>query len=222
MNAVRTGWGMALAAVLTAGSLVAQEPGMPPPRPEEDGPALRGPGGAFMPGAARDLGMRREEGREVLLMMVLNNPQAAKEAGVTEEQIAGLKSGIYEIRKERVRLNAELEVAAMEQGRLLEQENVDEAALMAAVEKKGQLKIQMDKLLAREMLLVKKTLKKEQVEKIRQMGQKQVHRMAKERERRLERGGKGNGNECGPRPGKDGDRGGNPPPQEPPPPPPGE
>jgi hypothetical protein len=173
---------MGAVVLLAAGIAMAEEPGAKPqPGPGSTGVMMRS-GGHMV--AGREGTFREGFGHgEAILMMVINNPDAAKEAGIGEDQIQTLKNGMYEFRKERVKLGADIELAAMEQAKIMEQANVDENALMACVERKGQIKTAMDKLVAREMLLVKKTLTKEQIGAVRKIAQKQLRRTEQERER---------------------------------------
>jgi len=120
---------------------------------------------------------------ETFVQHVLENEALAAEIGLSEEQRTLLRDELYKLRVKMVDLRAELEKAGMEQARLLTQPEVDEKALMAVVDKTGGLRTEMARLGIRRLLLVKKTLKPEQIEKAREvMHRRWQARMAGERE----------------------------------------
>ncbi len=128
-------------------------PRVAPARPRPDG-EWRGAGGGFDAG-------------EGMLVRLLENSKLAKEAGVTEEQIAAVKTKLDVLRKEQIDLRAELEKAGMEQARLIADKSVEETALMAAVDKTSEVNAKMARNRMKQLLIVKQTLTPEQTEKIR-------------------------------------------------------
>ncbi len=108
-------------------------------------------------------------GEEAALGRLLTNPKVAETLGLSGEQVKSLQEKMDGVRKEIDALRADLEKASMEQARLLTTQTVDEAAVMAAVEKAGEIRTKIAKLMVQQLLTVKKTLTPEQIEKARAM-----------------------------------------------------
>ena len=106
---------------------------------------------------------------EMLFGRMAENPELREKLGITDEQIQALRNKSFEFRKKQVDLRAELEKAGMDQARLMMEDDPDEDAIMAAVEKAGATKTALAKLQVRQMLLVKKTLTPDQVAAIREI-----------------------------------------------------
>jgi len=140
----------------------AVEPGGPRPMPMHAGGA-----GAPFAGRIREAGGGEEPDAEGMIMGILNSPAMARELGLTDEQIEPLKSGLFELRGKEIELKAQMEKAGLEQARLMTEKDVDEAAVMAAVEKAGAIRTEMAKLRVRGLLLVKRHISPEQIERIR-------------------------------------------------------
>ncbi len=115
--------------------------------------------------------------------------EAAEKLGLEPDQIKKLKKGLQKLEKQEENLRNRLEAAGKEQAELLKAEGeVDEAALMKAIEKTGKIRTQMAKLRIQPILLVKKTLTPEQL----QTSRKMMHaRMQKRREEMGRREGQG-------------------------------
>jgi Spy/CpxP family protein refolding chaperone len=113
----------------------------------------------------------------------------AEELGLEAEQIKQLKKGMTRLHKQEEGLQQKLQAAAKEQAELLSAKGeIDEAALMKAIEKTGKIRTQMAKLRMQPVLLVKKTLTPEQLQKSRKL----MHqRMQKQREEWQKRRGEG-------------------------------
>lgn len=133
---------------LTVAAL-AQEPG---PRQAKHAGGRRG-----MPG-----GMDRET---MLLVHMLGVPEVVEEIGIDEATATTLKDGIFKLREQQVEVRATLEKAGLEQARLLTEKDIDEDALMTAVEAAGAANTELAKLRMRQLLLVKQSLTAEQIEK---------------------------------------------------------
>jgi hypothetical protein len=127
--------------------------------------------------------LRREPGRELqdegLVFRLLGNPKIVQELGLNEEQVAKIRDGAFEARKEQVKLRADIELAGLEQARLLTQEPVEEKALMKAVEKAGLIRTEMAKLQMRQILLIRQNMTPAQHAKLRQMIGKRMEDWAK-------------------------------------------
>jgi hypothetical protein len=112
-------------------------------------------------------------------------PEVAGKLGLEEDQIAVLKKGIARVQKQEEELRAKLEAAAKEQAELLSAEGeVDEKALMKAIEKTGRIRTQMAKLRMRPILLVKKTLTEEQIKTAKKMMHERMQKHRKEWEKK--------------------------------------
>ena len=146
---------LSLMAALTGLSLAAwAEPGDPRGggRSERSG-RMHGEGG---PGA----------GQEHMIERLLNQPDKLGELGLTEKQVAELKAGFYETEKKMVKLNGDLELAQIELRRLMEAEEPDGAAILAAVDKAGLARTAIQKAKVEQGLAVRKILGPETLKKI--------------------------------------------------------
>ena len=181
----------------SAGLVLAQDGGQ---RPEGG----RGGGGMGWGGMSPAGG----EGLRVDMMIerIINNPDLVEKAGITDEQIKILTSAISEMKKERVKIQAELELASLDQADKLAQDTVDEKAIMKAIEKTGELQTQLAKLAVKQMLLVKKTLTPDQIKKIKElaremrrnrMNEAQDNKKQDRKERRHEKSGETAGTDTG-------------------------
>jgi Spy/CpxP family protein refolding chaperone len=154
---------ISLIAVLAAAGAIAEEEADPrrgegrPPHQQRDLEHSRGPAGSSL----------MHEG--LSLARLAGNPEVASELGLTEEQVEKLKTGSYDLKKEEINLRAKQELAAMAQIRLMGEDDVDEKALMKAVEKTGEISTELAKLRVKQLLLVKQTLTKDQLTRMRQM-----------------------------------------------------
>jgi Spy/CpxP family protein refolding chaperone len=101
-----------------------------------------------------------------MIERLLESPEIAEAAGITEEQQAMLRDARFESKTREIELRADLEKTGLEQARLMTEETVDEAAVLAAVEKAGALRTELAKLKIGQVLLVKKTLTPEQLKKL--------------------------------------------------------
>lgn len=163
----------------------AQNPGRPPeggqPNPErmraemrermmqhmqQRGGPMGGPGG----GMQRPPMMPGQDGHGPdhgdVLKRILENPEIAKKAGVSDEQIKKLKDGQFNFDKQMITMRADAEVAKMEVKRLMEAEKVDRGALEKALDTAGAKELAARKLGLMRMLDVKETLGAESIEKI--------------------------------------------------------
>ncbi len=205
-------WGVAAAAAIavSAVSAVAQEDAprreQRKERPQQAAGAERR--GAMAGGMQRGGGMQGAMGRETMLAHFVSNPKTAQRLGLTSNQVAALSEKLDAIQKQKVQVRAELEIAGMEQAKLLAAEKVDEAAIMAAVEKTGSAHTRLAKLEIQPIIELKKVLTPAQVAMAKDMVRERLRdRMAAE----------GEADAAGPRSGKaEGDRGPMAPPEPPP------
>jgi Spy/CpxP family protein refolding chaperone len=134
-------------------------------------------GGRGGPGG---LGMFREDGppgggQEALVDQILSDPDVLKGARLTDDQVAALKSGLEQARKDSLPLRTELEKLGLEQARLLLDSPINEPALMRVVEKTGEVRVQLAKLRMKGLVLVKQTLTAEQMEELKQAVRRKAH-----------------------------------------------
>lgn len=118
--------------------------------------------------------------QEAMIGRIVNNPQASSELGLSEEQIKALKESLEDMKKQNDILQKQLKESGLEQAKLMTESSVDENALIEAVEKAGKIRTDMAKARIKHMLVVKKTLKPEQINKIREMVQSRMKQMRNE------------------------------------------
>ena len=157
-------WGMAVllaAGVLGFGGWAAAGPVPAAPNGERAGGVRQGPRfGDFNP--------------EGMILRLMENPRVAEELGLTEDQKKALQDKVSEFAPELGRLRTELEQTGKEQARLLTDESATETQLMDAVEKTGQIRMQLAKINMKQLLAVRNSLSAEQRKKLREMVQKRT------------------------------------------------
>jgi Spy/CpxP family protein refolding chaperone len=161
---------------------------------------------------------------EGVIERLLSKSELTSQIGLTDEQIAALKKTVEEMRKRHQEQRVEKEKAGLEQARLLLETNVNEEAVMAAVEKAGKAETEISKLKVKQLLTLRTALTPEQREKLKDLMRQRVRKMQEEREKGMrgmrgpdmkERRGK-NREQGKERTGEAGDM--NKPPMQPPPP----
>lgn len=151
-----------LAGVLLMGvRLPAEEAPAPGPQGETKATVHEG-----KKGAGRGAGMRDEAYQGIMAERLLGNAELCKNLQLSAEQIATIKAKLAELKKAEAKLNGEVEAAAMEQTKEMVKDSVSEEAVMAAIEKIGGIRIQLAKLHAKRMLVLKQNLTPEQMAKI--------------------------------------------------------
>ncbi len=156
---------------------------MEPPNPEEP---VSGREGRHHPSRKMDDGG--------FLGKAIQDPEFAQNVGLDESQTAVLENAFAEFKSAHAELMDKLEQAGMRQAHLLTSKELDEAALMEAVEETGRLRTEMAKLRMKKLLLMRKTLTPEQARKVREYVREQMHgkkrkaEMTKGRGRRRDRG----------------------------------
>lgn len=140
--------------------------------PMMQGMASRGqiPHGPMKPGREGEHGASHGE----LLKRILENPEIAKKAGVTDEQVKKLKDGQFNFDKQMITMRADAEVAKMDVKRLMESGKVDRSAVEKALDAAGAKELAVRKLEMMRMLDVKETLGEESIEKIKNMVREHV------------------------------------------------
>ena len=112
---------------------------------------------------------------------LISDADAVAELGITSEQITTLKDGMFKNKEKEIDLEAAMKKAGMKQAKLISADEIDEEAVLDAVREAGKLRTQMATLKAKNLLLLRKTLTKEQVDGARKVIRKQMHSRMKER-----------------------------------------
>lgn len=115
------------------------------------------------------------EGHEPLISRIVDNPKIAERLGLSDEQVDALRKESYSAREKEIKLRAELELAGLEQAKLLTSKEVDEDSLMQAVEKTGKIRTELAKLRVKQLLVIKETLSEEQLNQIRSAMRERRH-----------------------------------------------
>ena len=185
---MRTVGTVVLAAMVLTGSAFAQGPGQGHGRGKPHGPG--GP----------QLGRDRQG---AVISRIIQNEKMIEKLGLTEEQVLKLKNHDFQTQKSKIQLQAQMQMAALEQAQLLTETDMNRKAIMAAVEKTGQIRTKMAKLGMKTLLVMKETLTDEQ--------RKQLRKMVAQHRKQRGPGGQGNkrpqGNKGRPDGGRQGGRG---------------
>lgn len=120
---------------------------------------------------------------EEFMEAIVGNRAAAKELGLSDEQVQEMRDQIHAGRIRMIDLRADLEKAAVEQARLLMQTPVNESELMSLVEKTGAIRTEMAKERIKHVVLLKNTLTPEQAEKARRLMSRHRERSREDTER---------------------------------------
>ncbi len=120
-------------------------------------------------------------GSEQRWAYVLKNPKLAEKVGLTEADIAALEQIQYRQQKEGIALQAAVQLAHLEQKQLMDQSEVDEAAVMAALEKTSAATLELRKSQIRGLLEVKKVLGEEKIKALREEGRKAARKKHSQR-----------------------------------------
>lgn len=110
---------------------------------------------------------------------LLNDQEALKKLGVTDEQQTALKTASYEFRKEMAKLNADRELADLDVRKAMDEDKPVESDVMKAVEKAGAAETALRKAQTKYQLQIKSILGADKLSELKSMQQ----------ERRMERRG---------------------------------
>ena len=156
--------------------------------------AVRGEAQA-QPAAARGewvrdlMGSRTDEQSEWIFARLLTNPRMAAELNLTEEQSSTIQDAVAGMKDKAMQLRRELEESAVEQAKLMTADKIDEAALLAAVEKTGGIRTEIAKLNIKALIVLKQVLTPEQIAKSRELMRRRTDLRVegdKDRKNRLE------------------------------------
>jgi Spy/CpxP family protein refolding chaperone len=164
------------------------------PAPENTGKQRHDKDGRSEQGRGRMMGGRMGEmvgggmmGGEMIERM-LNNPKAAEELGLTEENITSLRAELEALKTKTQELAEKMKKAGMKQAELMTAKELDESALMAAVEETGLIQTEMGKLRVQKVLIIRKYVSPDALQKIQTKFRERMEEMKKRRE-----GGEGQG-----------------------------
>jgi Spy/CpxP family protein refolding chaperone len=124
----------------------------------------RNPGGLGM-GAAMGMGMTER---------IVGNPKLVKELGLTDDQMAKLNAALEDFRLKTKELQGQQEDSGMDQAKMLSDTNVNEQAIMEAIERAGKARTEMAKLRIKQLFVLKNTLTPDQIAKIREIVRQRV------------------------------------------------
>ncbi len=136
-------------------------------------------------------GQKQPGMQEAMIARIVTNPRIAKEIGLTEDQVTTLKDANTSMREKQIDLRAELEKIVLRQADLLTAADLEEKAIMKILDQKYDVMKQMEGLRIKTVLLVRKTLTTEQIQKIKEMMKKRMSQRG--RGRGEGEGGRGEG-----------------------------
>lgn len=128
---------------------------------------------------------RRGPPQEGIIQELLDDPAIVEEAAISHEQIESLRKGLAGSRTRLAELQEEMEAAALDQAALITEETIDEAALMAAIEKTGRIRTEIAKLRVKGLIVVRQTLTPEQIETVRRSAREKMRARMGERLREI-------------------------------------
>lgn len=144
--------GVALAATLAAGTVMAQGPG-----PGAPGPGPGGPGfGMHRPPMERAMGMHAGFGRW------WNNPKIVEQLKLTDDQRKAMDQIYQEHREKLVDLRGNVEKAEIEMEPLVRADQPNEQAVMSQIDKVAQARAELEKANARFLFALRAKLTPEQ------------------------------------------------------------
>jgi Spy/CpxP family protein refolding chaperone len=175
--------------VLMAGFSMAQDKA-----PENTGKQLQNKEGQSEHGKSRMMGGRMGEmmgggmmGGEMIERM-LSNPKTTEELGLTEENITALRAELEALKTKTDALAEKMRKAGMKQAELMTAKELDESALMAAVEETGVIQTEMGKLRVQKLLIIRKYVSSDAMQKMQTKFRERMEEMRKRHE-----GGEGQG-----------------------------
>jgi len=127
-------------------------------------------------GAGQRGGGRGGDGMERIVGAIARNPEIAAELGLSEEQIAALRKAQYEQRLKMLGLESDLGKLRLTQRHLLEQDDVDEAKILANVDEIAAKNAELARLRMQHALALRKILTPEQRRKAKEQMRARVRR----------------------------------------------
>lgn len=131
------------------------------------GTAIGQEGPGPRPGPRDDMEMQGQ-----MIEQLLTNPKVAEKLGLEQAQIDEIRSKMYDLQVKQIKLEADMKLASLKQARALMAQEIDEKEALDIIEELGELRTDLAKLRMQRLLLVKKTLTPEQMEKIKKLRQR--------------------------------------------------
>lgn len=126
----------------------------------------------------------------------ITNPRVAEKLGLTEDQIAQLKTTSEQSQARQEELMKAMQEAGKKQAEYMTADSVNEADVMTAIEETGKIRTEMAKLKTMELMNLQKILTQEQREKLREF-MKQHHEGNRENDMSNEERGRGHDGDGG-------------------------
>lgn len=126
--------------------------------------------------------------RNMLLFRVLNNSNVLAEAGIANEQAERIRARFVELEEREIDIGVELRKAGLQQAELLAAPDVNEAELMAAVQRVGDLRTELAKLSIERILVVREALTPEQIERAKKLALERIQKIRQGMDGRSEHG----------------------------------
>lgn len=139
-----------------------------------------------------------------ILKRLLDNPELARRAGVTGDQISRIREGQYAMEKQMIQLRADVQAAELELRHLMEADKTDREAVSKALDTVAAKHTAMRKAEVLRLLDIRETLGRETIEKVQHLVREHLAQRIRQAQ---ERGGPGPARPEGPAPR---DRGGRP------------
>ncbi len=124
------------------------------------------------PGGQGPQGKQHMMGEMMLLQRLAHNPEMAKQAGLTDEDLAALSEIRYATEKQMIALRSQQELLRLDMQQKMEAATPDKAAIMALIDQVGAGETAIKKLMVGTMLDVKARLGAEKVAQLKEFGKK--------------------------------------------------
>ena len=119
----------------------------------------------------------------MLIEQIVKNGELAEKLGLKEEQVETISNAIYEHKIKEIDLRANLQKAGLNQARLLMADEIDEEAVLSAVEKAGKIKTKLAKLKVEQLIMLKSTLSDDQIDAAKSMMRQRMRKQMKEKQK---------------------------------------
>ncbi len=119
----------------------------------------------------------------MLIERIIKNGELAEELGLNEEQVETISNAIYKQKIKEIDLKASLQKAGLNQARLLMADEIDEEAVLAAVDKAGKIKTKLAKLKVEQLIMLKSTLTDDQIDEAKSMMRNRMRKHMQERQK---------------------------------------
>jgi Spy/CpxP family protein refolding chaperone len=136
--------------------------------------------------------MRAPRAPEELIGFILEDTKLAEKLGIAPELADRIRAALVETKGKEIDVRAAMEKAALRQAQLLTAKEIDEPAVLHLVDEIGHLRTELARNHMRNLIMIRRTLKPEQIEMARNLLRERFQdRSARWRERVGEREGEG-------------------------------